>query len=99
MRLSRALSDLPELPQGDEGAAQRVLDRQQAGDGIRPMEPDPVGHERAVLYSGGHWHFRCACGFVSLGYVREEDAQLRPCEVETLLVESAVRWRRLHGAA
>ena len=67
MRLNRVLADFPQLTEGDEGAAQRVLDRPEAGEGtesttIRLLSV-PTGGEDERDY----W-LVCDCGWVSHGH-------------------------------
>lgn len=94
--MSSALRDLP--PFGDR---LHLADREaEAGPGRRL---DPAGwnelHVRRLVYQAGHWHFKCSCGYVSLGFVSEHKAETWPCPVEQLLVESRIRLRRLHQSA
>lgn len=67
-----------------------LLERAEAPDLVLPEL-----HVREIVPDGEDFRVLCSCGFVSRPYLTLWDARFTPCEVETLLLESAERLARL----
>ena len=98
MRSNRLLFAEGIVHQGSQGHSSASVVLNGAGEfreGVGELEVEI--HRRTVVRWAGYFWGQCSCGFLTTGHVTERGAEIEPCEVESILADSARRKRLLYA--